>query len=94
MDDHLQKLQQPDKKITEKELKEALQFLRRLAHSTGSIRTWLEENGIQIVPCNHYSAIPTLDEIENSFEFKDANPPFWNPSVFNESAMRGILDLA
>ncbi|HMO19226.1 MAG TPA: class I SAM-dependent methyltransferase [Oligoflexia bacterium] len=59
--------------------------LRSLLWSGEADRKALEEGGISLTPSNFYSPIPSLMEIESSFEYsigiKDS-PPYYSESVF------------
>ena len=52
------------------------------------IREQLQAHEVAIVPANFYSSIPTLAEIDASFEYsEDDVPPYLNPAIFNAASM-------
>lgn len=58
-------------------------------------RAQLQKNQIAVVPANFYSNIPTLEEIESSFEYVgEEDPPYLSTGIFDSASMREeLLDL-
>ncbi len=53
-------------------------------------RQQVENAGVKITPCNFYSSIPSITEIENSYEYSNsAAPPYSTCNIFGspESSM-------
>jgi len=49
------------------------------------VRKVVEDAGVKIVPNNFYSSVPSIDEIENSFEYVDdieSSPPYGECDIF------------
>jgi len=42
----------------------------------------LEKAGMKVVPCNFYSSVPSITEIENSFEYSSVQPPHAASQIF------------
>jgi hypothetical protein len=42
---------------------------KKIASSKPSVRMQYQNYGVSIIPCNFYSTVPSLSEIENSFEY-------------------------
>lgn len=51
-----------------------------------------EENGIQLVRGNYYSPIPTLKEIETSWELRDGAMPYLEPELYDNEFMLKFLN--
>lgn len=50
-------------------------------------RQQLEKTGVKIAPCNFYSNIPSITEIENSYEYTNsAAPPYSTCNIFGSPA--------
>jgi len=57
-----------------------------------SVREQLQQNQVAVVPANFYSNIPTLGDIDSSFEYKDGNvPPYLDSGIFDHSTMHAEL---
>jgi hypothetical protein len=72
-----------------------LQFIsdaQQVVWASREVRAQLQKNQVAVVPANFYSNIPTLEDIESSFEYgNDAVPPYLNPAVFDGAALREEL---
>jgi len=56
-----------------------------------SSRRILEQHGITVAPSNFYSTIPSITDIENSFEYREPNPPYDLSEVFDGQILREEL---
>ena len=68
---------------------ETVAMVQQLVWSDRATRSRLEENGICIVPANFYSTVPTLAEMESSFESRDENP--YLSDLFDPARLAGVL---
>lgn len=59
--------------------------------SDPSIRKTLQSHGINIIPSNFYSNVPSIEEIEQSYEYLEASPPYLSESIFNAEFLRDQL---
>jgi len=50
----------------------------------------LEREGLQVVPFNFYSPIPSVSEIEDGWETRNAHP-FFEPEIYDNAQMRELL---
>ncbi|MCR9062141.1 MAG: hypothetical protein NXI02_32815, partial [Rhodobacteraceae bacterium] len=71
--------------LTDGEFTQLFQLARRVLWSNHQTRRKLQGLGINIVPANFYSEIPTHDELEASFEFAE-DAPFDGP-MFDTAQM-------
>lgn len=80
------------------EIRDQADTLVRLAKKfmwdAGEVRRYVERCGVTFAPTGPHYEIPTLDEIERSFEY-DTDPPkplFDSPSVFDPGVMQSFLE--
>ena len=56
------------------------------------VREQLQQNQVAVVPANFYSNIPTLQDIDTSFEYGDERvPPYLNSGIFDSVGLRDAL---
>jgi hypothetical protein len=79
---------------TQKELIELFRLGRKFKWAMGEERQFLEANGVNLARSDFYSEVPTLSEIESSFEYlgstsvKDTQAIFDHPDIFPEKILR------
>jgi hypothetical protein len=56
-----------------------------------SAREKLQQSGVNVVPCNFYSNIPSIDEVKGSFEYDQNAPPYLLKAIFDEARMASVL---
>lgn len=57
-------------------------------------RERIQENGMHLIPSNFYSSIPSIAEIQNSYEYTEEVPPYLDPRIFDRDRMRQeLIDL-
>ena len=66
------------------------QFLKKLVRRPG-IRNFLQTRGMNIVPVNYYSTVPSVVEIENSFEYQGDEMPWLSDEIFDTKLMLDFL---
>lgn len=49
--------------------------------------------GVNLVPVNFYSNVPSVAEIEDSFEYKGDAPPYLDSKAFDEQRLRTTLEM-
>ena len=69
------------------EIEQLSQILKRLLWAPSQIRKKLQQAGVTIAPCNFYSEIPSIEEIERSFEA----PGQTFDLIFDDSRMKEVL---
>jgi predicted O-methyltransferase YrrM len=79
-------------KFDDKELAQLIPILKRLVSSDSQIRMKIQRAGINVIPCNFYSATPSIDEIENSFEFASDEPSYSHEAIFDKKNLCLILE--
>jgi predicted O-methyltransferase YrrM len=64
--------------------------LRDLVWSTDDRRE-LQQHGLNLVPANFYSSVPSLEEVEQSFEYNSDAPPYLDDRIFDAALMQDTL---
>lgn len=77
--------------FTREEFVTLARLARRAMRGSEKTRRALQELRINIVPATFYSGIPTLAELDASFEFECANGPYNSPKVFDRPTMDKFL---
>lgn len=72
---------------------EVIEKFKTLVWSPKEQRRELHAAGINVLPQNFYSSIPSIEEIQNSFEYTEENPPYLNKQIFNKEALQHANDL-
>ena len=78
--------------LTDKELAHLISLSRRVLWSPPEIRKKLQDNKINIVPANFYSNIPLVEDVENSFEYKDTECQVYNNGLFDRDNIVDFID--
>lgn len=67
-------------------------ILKILIWARPEMREELQRNGVNIIPVNFYSTVPSIEEIYNSFEYAEsAAPPYLDLSLFDAGFMQQVL---
>jgi len=81
-----------DSDISEKELKTLIRLAKKILWSDSKARKILQDNKVNIIPANFYSDIPLIDEVNASFEYREADSEIYNSGVFNKKNISGFID--
>ncbi len=68
-------------------------LLKRLRSANRETRRRIQRLGVNLVPVNFYSNTPSIEDIENSFEYTSPEPAYLNPQIFDQGRFRRVLDL-
>jgi len=77
--------------LTQQELDTFIRLARRVMRADEKTLRAVQAQKINVVPANFYSEIPTLEEIENSFEFKFPEGPYAPRTIFNRAEILKFL---
>lgn len=66
------------------ELNELVRLGRKYKWATGEVRDYLERSGVNLSRTDFYGEIPTVAEIEASFEYAGATGPSDSPAIFDD----------
>lgn len=68
--------------------------LKRLLWAPAEVRAELQRNGVNVIPANFYSNIPSIEEVRGSFEYSTRQPPYLDSGIFDDDRMlRFLADL-
>lgn len=79
--------------LTAEELSTLVRLGKRALWAGLDTRRAIQAERINVVPANFYSDIPSLAEIESSFEFTVADGPYNDPGVFDRDRMNAFLTI-
>jgi hypothetical protein len=68
-----------------------VESLKRLAWAPVEVREELQKNGVNVIPANFYSNIPSIEEVRNSFEYATQEPPYLDTGIFNDEKMLRLM---
>ena len=77
--------------FTPEEFQTLVRLAGRAVRADWETRRSIQDHGINIVPANYYSDLPTVAELESSFEFADPQGPYRSPSVFDPDRLASFL---
>lgn len=77
--------------MDEQELVTTIRAMQEIVWSERAIRQRVQNRGINVIPANFYASVPSLAEIESSFEYAEPTPPYLDCGVFDGPAMRDWL---
>jgi hypothetical protein len=72
-------------------MQKTIEGMQRLVWEPKEVRREVQKQGVNVIPANFYSSVPSIDEIETSFEYKEGAPPYLNESIFNAGRLREFL---
>lgn len=77
--------------LTEEELNAAIPVIQKLIWADREQREKLQALGLNMVPANFYSSIPSIAEIRNSYEYAAPSIPYMDENLFDKDALRKEL---
>jgi len=78
--------------LSEKELATLIRLSKKVLWSDISTRKKLQEHKVNVVPANFYSNIPLIEDVENSFEYKEGNDEIYNIDIFDQDVISGFIE--
>lgn len=82
------------KNLTEKEFNDAIPLIQKLIGADKEQRGKLQALGLNVVPANYYSDIPSIADVLSSFEYTDSSAPYLNETIFDKNALhKELLEL-
>jgi len=82
-----------NQKITKNELNLLIQLAKKVLWCDRATKQAIQKHGIHIIPARFYSEIPTIEEVENSFEYRDSEKgPFHSEKIFDQKKMIHFLE--
>ncbi|MDT9341701.1 class I SAM-dependent methyltransferase [Trichodesmium erythraeum 21-75] len=81
-----------DQEIIHDELSLLVKLAKKVIWCDRATKQKIQKQGIHIIPARFYSEIPTVEEVENSFEYRDTEKgPNHSEEVFNQENMMNFL---
>ncbi|MCX7889205.1 MAG: class I SAM-dependent methyltransferase [Rhodobacteraceae bacterium] len=77
--------------LSPEEVKTLVGLARRALWAPEGIRRTIQAARVNVVPANFYSAIPTLDELDRSFERRAPGAPLFGAELFDAGAMAATI---
>jgi Methyltransferase domain len=66
--------------------------MQQLLWANRETRREAQKHGVNVIPSNFYSSIPSIEEIENSYEYTEQRPPYLDTGVFKADVMQNWLE--
>jgi len=77
--------------FTPEEFQTLVRLARRAVYADWETRRAIQDHRINIVPANYYCDLPTIEELESSFEFEDPQGPYRSPQIFDPDRLASFL---
>lgn len=77
--------------LTKEEVGAAIPVMQKLVWADREQREKVQELGINVIPANFYSSIPSIVDVRNSYEYADASIPYLNEELFVQDDLRKRL---
>jgi len=78
-------------KVSDKELEFMRSILPKVVWSDRTIREEIQTYGVNVTPINFYSNTPSIEDIKNSYEYKEAQAPYLSKTLFDEAILAQTL---
>ncbi len=65
---------------------------KKILWSNPEYRREIQKHRINIIPANFYSNVPLIDDVHNSFEYKDEKAEVYNSNVFDKEKIESFID--
>ena len=78
--------------LTKEELDTLISLARRVMWDAPEVRAKLQKERVNVVPCNFYSQTPSIEEIEQSFEYRNPGQPVYE-KLFDHASMSEFCEL-
>ncbi|ERT04241.1 hypothetical protein M595_5809 [Lyngbya aestuarii BL J] len=65
-----------NQEITKDELSLLIKLAKKVLWCDRATKQAIQKHGIHIIPARFYSEIPTIEEVKNSFEYRDLKRAF------------------
>src|SRR5262245_49908827 len=77
--------------ITEQEIQQLGPLLQKFMWSDRATHEKIQQYGAQIVPIGPYSNVPSIDDINSSYEYVEKDPPYLNHYIFDDDILATTL---
>ncbi len=73
------------------DLSKVIPILKSLLWTDPETRAMIQQHGVDVTWSHFYSSIPSIAEIENSYEYTGKKPPYFDEKIFNDQLFRSYL---
>lgn len=80
------------KDLSEEEFSQLIRLAKRVLWSSPDIKRRIQEHKLNIVPVNFYSSIPSMDDLERSFEYRQPGAEVFNDGIFSATKVSAFVD--
>ena len=78
--------------LSKNEFETLIQLAKKILWSDSKTRKKLQDHKINVVPANFYSDIPLVDDINQSFEYREFGAEIYNSGIFNKDRIEDFLE--
>ena len=78
--------------VTDQEISLVGPILQRLLWADNETRAKIQKFGVNVLSTNFYSNTPSIEEIENSYEYTTNDPPYLNSQIFDQKKFHKTLE--
>lgn len=78
--------------LSKEEFNILIRLAKKILWSDSGTRKKLQDHKVNIVPANFYSDIPLVDDINQSFEYRNAGEEIYNSGIFNKGRIEDFLE--
>ena len=77
--------------MSDEEIKTIGPILQRMMWADAATREQIQAYGVNVLPVNFYSNTPSFEDIKNSFEYTEAEPPYLSEQLFDQAVLSRTL---
>lgn len=78
--------------LSESELDTLIQLAKKVVWADPEIRQKIQKHKVNIIPANFYSEVPLIDDIHQSFEYKEPGEEVYNCDIFDKQVIADFID--
>ena len=79
-------------RLTKKEFDTLIRLAKSVLWSEPEIRERIQQHKFNIIPANFYSNIPLIEDVRNSFEYRDGGAEIYNENIFDVKKIKEFLE--
>jgi len=81
-----------DSEIDDAGINQLIKLAKKVLWASPDIRKRIQDHNVNVVPGNFYSEIPLIDDIENSFEYRNLNEEVYNNGLFSAKGISNFIN--
>jgi len=79
--------------LSKDEFRTLIKLAKKVLWSDAETRRKIQDQKVNIVPANFYSDIPLVEDIDQSFEYRNAGEEVYNSGIFNRGKLEDFLKI-